>query len=315
MILVSDVFSEVKRVMRACDDASVLDRISDAVEVLCNKTEIDPLIGWVDIVTTGSRKVTLPREVDAVLALNISGSPSFPRNRWAEFHLNGLGSADVAHCERFWDDKGDYALFRDPPEPVRFTAVSPDAADATAELWVYGFDENGQRVFSVVAGVAVDGYRIAVSSSPALPPGPTPRFSRVTAVRKPVTRGRVSLLGTPSAGTASLYGEYDPDETVPAYRRIVLSQDAEWVRVQFRRKVFRVISQSTFIPLNSRHALIMMVKALQKYEDDKLEEGAAYEKKAVEAMLERQIASNPQVGPSFQVSRITKLVPDSNRLL
>lgn len=315
MLLVSDVFAEVSRVMRACDDATVYNRISDATELLCNKSDIDPLIGWVDIVTGGSRYFTLPREVDTILALNISGRPSFPRNRWAEFHLNGFGTDETTRCPEFWDDKGDFPLFVDPSSPVQFAASTPVTADlAAGELWVYGYDENDRRVFTEQGGNVVDGYKVELFDTPTLPAANAPFFKRVVAVRKTVSDGFFSLWGTTADAVTSLYGEYQPSETLPAFRRIKISQDAEWVRAMFRRKVFRVSAQTDFIPLHSRYALMLMVKALQKYDDDKIDEGIAYEEKAVQMLLEKQRATNPPGGPTMQVSNATRLVSNYDRM-
>jgi hypothetical protein len=301
--------------MRACDDATVYNRISDATEILCNKSDIDPLIGWVDIVTTNSRYVTLPREVDTILALNISGRPSFPRNRWAEFHLNGFGTDETSRCQNFWDDKGDFPLFVDPSSPVRFSGSTTVVGDVTAgELWVYGYDENDRRVVSEIGGNVVDGYRVELYASPTLPNPAAPLFKRVESVRKSSSNGFFSLWGTTADAVTSLYGEYQPTETLPAFRRIKISQDAEWVRAQFRRKVFRVSALTDFIPLHSRYALMLMVKALQKYDDDKIDEAAAYEEKAVQLLLEKQRASNPPGGPSMQVSNATRLVSNTDRM-
>lgn len=315
MLLVSDVYSEVQRVMGDCDDASVFNRISDATEVLCNKTDIDPLIGWVDIVTTGGKAITLPREVDTVLALNISGVPSFPRNRWAEFHLNGLGSDASDQGRFFWDDKGDYPLFKDPEEPVQFTALAAHAGDvAEGEIWVHGYDFNDRKVTSEVDGAVVDGWKVPLSGSLEGPAPDAPVFKRVTGVRKKPSLGYVSLYGTTSGGDVALYGDYEPSETLPQYRRILLSTSACWARIQYRRKVFRVTSQTDRIPLHSRMALMLMCKALQKYDNDKIEEGDLYERKAVALLVEKQLASNPPSSPSIQISETTTLVGHCDRM-
>lgn len=313
MLLVSDVYAEVQRVMGQCDDASTYNRISDATEVLCNKTSIDPLIGWVDINTAGGRAITLPREVDTVMALNISGKPSFPRDRWAEFHLNGKGTDCGPECTKYWDDKGDHPVFVDPAEPVQLTGLAL-SADLSAELWVYGYDANDQRIFSTVGGNTVDGYKVVLTTSPTAPDPSVPFFKRITEVRKTETKGFVSLYGVTEDSVSGLLGQYEPFETLPKYRRLLISTDACWVRIQFRRKVFRVTTQTDRIPLHSRYALMLMCKALQKYDDDKIEEAQIYEEKAVALLLEKQMASNPPTSPSFQVSPLSTLVDPDNRL-
>lgn len=315
MILVADVFSEVQRVMGAVDDATVYNRISDAVELLCSKTEVDPLLGWVDINTGGSRAITLPREVDTVLSLNISGVPSFPRNRWAEFHLNGRGSDTSSSSSYFWDDKGDAPIFIDPTEPVQLSAVSTDATDVSScELWVYGYGPDDRRVTSVVGGNTVDGYKVVVSLTQTTPLSSVPFFKRITEVRKTSSKAFVSLYASNEDATTYLIGEYEPSETLPKYRRIYLSQDACWVRIQFRRKILRVSAQSDRVPIHSRYALMLMCKALQKYDDDKIDEGMKYEEKAVKLLIEKQQASNPVVSPSIQMNGEGTLIDQNDRL-
>jgi len=314
MLLVSDVYDEVSRVMGQCDDAATLSCISDATEILCNKTDIDPLIGWVDINTAGGRAITLPREVDTVLALNISGVPSFPRDRWAEFHLNGKGTDCGPSCTKYWDDKGDHPIFADPTEPVQLTGVAV-ADDAEAEVWAYGYDANDKRIFSTDEDDnTVDGYKVVLSESPAAPDPTAPFFKRITEIRKSVTKGFVSLYGNNEDSETTLLGQYEPFETLPKYRRLLISSEACWVRIQFRRKVFRVTTQTDRIPLHSRYALLLMCKALQKFDDDKIDEAKIYEEKAVALLLEKQLASNPPVSPSMQVSPHSTLVDRHDRL-
>jgi hypothetical protein len=317
MLLVSDVFDDVKRLMsNLCpDDAAILNRISDATELLCNKADVDPLIGCVDIATSGGKAVTLPREVDTILALNISGVPSFPRNRWAEFHLNGFGTDDSDKASYFWDDKGDYPLFSDPAVPCRFSAITTNEDDVAAgEIWVYGYDTEDRRVMTEVGGSMRDGYRVPLTANFEAPDEEAPLFKRVTEVRKTSSKGFFMLYGTPEGGEPALHGEYEPTETLPRYRRIQLSMSACWVRVQYRRKVFRIVHQTDRIPVHSRYALMLMCKALQKYDDDKIDEAEKYEKKAVQWLIEKQQSTNPPSSPTIQVSETTSLVDRHDRM-
>lgn len=317
MILVSDVYSDVQRILGTCEDAPVYSRISDAVEILCHKTEIDPLLGWVDINTGGGRFVTLPREVETVLSLNISGIPSFPRNRWAEFHLNGRGSDATQSASYFWDDKGDYPTIFDPTEPVQLSVVAVSSDDvASGELWAYGYDAADKKIYTLVGGSLVEGWSVPLNSAPVAPTSDAPFFKRITAVKRTSGKGFMTLNGTADqASVPSLLGLYEPNDTLPKFRRISLSQGACWVRVQYRRKIYAIKTQNDFIPLHSKYALLLMCKALQKYDNDKIEEGLAYEKKALELLLDKQFSSNPQVSPTMQVSKTTTLVDPTDRLV
>lgn len=316
MLLVRDLLPDARRVLGQCSTEALISRLSDATEILANKSNFDPLLGVVDIATGDGKYVTMPRVVETVLALNISGMPSFPRDRWAEFHLNGLGSDCKDSCDFFWDDKGDYPIFRDPITPVRLVAVVETAADLTHEFWVYGYDHEGNWVYSTDGlGNTVEGYKLSVFFGAVTVPASAPLFSRIVTIRKDETKGYVSLYGYPDGSVSGgLYGYYEPFETLPQYRRIRLSKNACWVRVQFRRKVFRLRTETDLIPLHSKLALMLMLKGLQKLDTDRIEEAEMYERKAVQYLIEEQFSRNPPVTSPLQVNVMNGVVAPDDRL-
>lgn len=314
MLLVRDILPDARRVLGQCGSELLFSKLSDATEILANKSDFDPLIGWVDIITSAGKTVTLPREVETVLALNISGYPSFPRDRWAEFHLNGFGSDCRDQCTYFWDDKGDYPLFREPTAPVRLVATAV-SADAVCEIWAYGYDVNDNRIYSTVDGETVDGYRVPVFSGVPVVDSAAPLFKKVVAIRKDVSKDYVSLFGYENGEpTGTLFGYYEPFETQPQYRRLVLSTSATWVRIQFRRKVFRIRSETDYIPLHSKYGLLLMLKSLQKLDQDRIEEAEAYEQKAVRYLIDEQFSRNPPTTAPIQVNATNSLVDSRDRM-
>lgn len=315
MILVRDIIPDAKRVLGQCGNETIFSKLSDATEILANKSDFDPLLGWVDITTSSGKTVTLPREVETVLALNISGYPSFPRDRWAEFHLNGLGSDCRDQCTYFWDDKGDYPLFREPTVPVRLVATVANAADTTIELWAYGYDSDDKWVYSTVDGQTVEGYRVPVFFGSPTIDNAAPLFKKVTTIRKDVSKDYVTLSGYPNGEvTGTTYGFYEPFETQPQYRRLILSTSATWVRIQFRKKVFRIRTETDYIPLHSKYALLLMLKSLQKLDQDRIEEAEAYEQKAVRYLIDEQFSRNPPTGAPIQINNTNGLVDPSDRM-
>lgn len=314
MILVRDILPDARRVLGQCSNETLFSRLSDATEILANKANFDPLIGWVDITVSGGKVVTLPREVETVLALNISGFPSFPRDRWAEFHLNGRGSDCSDTSTFFWDDKGDYPIFRDLSAPVRLVAIV-DSVDMAKEIWVYGYDSNDKWVYSTVDGQTVEGYKVPVTDGLVVIDPAAPLFKKVVTVRKDKTSGFVTLNGYEDGNaTPTTFGYYEPFETQPQYRRIVLSTTACWVRIQYRKKIFRIQRDTDYIPLQSRYALLLMLKSLQKLDQDRIQEADAYEAKAVRMLLDEQYIRNPAVSVPIQVNNTNGLVPNYDRL-
>ena len=303
MFTVADIASDAKRILANCDDATLFNRLNYVVELLANESDWDPLVGVVDICTNpGETCVTLPREVETLLAVNIGGRPAQARNRFFSFHLNGPGDDCRESCSYTWDDKGDVPLFYDPPSPVQFIAFLENPNDTNAELWVYGYDEQNRWIRTEVCGEMVDGCPVPAIYGYAVPNPDQQVFSRIIRVRKSVTQGYIRLTSFDiGVNTGVLLGDYAPDETEPSYRRIKLSRNCGWVRVIFRRRVFKLKTMDDLIPLHSPFALLMALKATQKMEDDQIDEGEKYLARAIDFITKEQLSRNPVTTPEVQV--------------
>jgi hypothetical protein len=309
MIAVSKIADDAKRILANCSDETLFNRLNYVIELLANESDWDPLIGVVDICTNpDARCVTLPREVETPLQINIGGTPAHANNRFFSFHLNGPGDACGDTVGYSWDDKGDYPTVQDPTQPVQLIAFLEDAGDTNAELWVYGYDEQNRWVRTEINGEMVDGYPVPTVFGYAVPNPTAPKISRITRVRKSVTRGYIRLTSFDIGSTTGvLIGDYAPTETEPSYRRIVLGRNCGWVRIIYRRRVFEVTQMTDLIPLHSPFAILMALKATAKMEDDQLDEGEKYLERAVNFLTKEQLSRNPVFTPELQVRQPTLL--------
>lgn len=303
MFTVKDIAPDVKRILANCDDETMFNRLNYVIGLLSNESDWDPLIGVVDICTNPDAKcITLPREVETPLAINIGRTPAQARNRFFSFHLNGPGDDCRETTGYYWDDKGDYPTIQDPTQPVQLIAFIEDAQDANSELWVYGYDEQNRWLRTEINGEMVDGIPVPTAFGYALPDPTAPKVSRITRVRKDVTRGYVRLTSYDIGSTTGIIlGDYAPDETEPQYRRIILARNCGWARIIFRRSIFKLKSLNDVIPLHSPFAILMALKATQKMENDQLEEGNAYWSRALDFMTKEQLTRNPVTSPEVQV--------------
>src|SRR6266702_7086493 len=92
MFTVSEIYDEGKKIIGACDDVKFFRWCGDVVTMIANKADFE---GWkltLDICTAGChcstgtacnrgascgrRCLTLPREVETVIAVNIGGQPT-----------------------------------------------------------------------------------------------------------------------------------------------------------------------------------------------------------------------------------------------
>lgn len=319
MILVSDIWKELQRVLATCDESEVYSRLNEAVQILKNTGLWNPLIGRMDICTSGC-EITLPDDVESPLAINLSGQPADFRNRWFEFHLNGPGSEGCCGTLSYsWTDRGEFPTFRDPIKPS-FLVAYPEADEGpNFSIRVYGYDQNNKWVMTPnpVTGTLEDGCDVPVVWGIGMGTLSTVAFKRITRVSKPVSVNFIRLValdpGSSTGGT--LIGYYKPSEREPQYRRIKVSGigcerlcscscTQSWVRMQFRRKVFVINSQMDLIPLNSSTAIKMACMAIRKYESDLLEEYAKYMNAAEDALRLEQRANNGPNQIKIQMQRL-----------
>lgn len=302
MFTVGDIYKDAKKIIGSCDDETIFRRITESIELLSNAGDFDPLIGVVDICVQ-DQCVTLPRDVENVLAVNISGVPSFGRDRLFNFHLNGPGDDCRASCSWTWQDGGDSPVYRDLTSPKKLLAFVTNAEDAGKELWAYGIDQAGNWVRTQEAGQWVDGYRVPTVFGFAMPETNAPKFARIFRIRKAVTTGPIRLSSIDNDNvTGTLIGQYQWDETEPLYRRIKLSASARWVRVAFRRRVFKVTSQLDLIPLHVSRSLTTMLRALFAYDNDDITTGLQHEANARRWLEEEQRTRTPPVSFPIQVA-------------
>lgn len=302
MFTVGDIEADVKRVLGACDDTTFFNYVNHAVEILASESEWNPLLGYVDVCVGCDRYITLPRQVGTVLAVNVGVRPSLGHDFWFKFHLNGPGLDTGASSDYHWYDGLRVATFRDPPRTgTKLATVIETSADNGKAFRVYGYDENGVEVRSVEGGVPVSGALVSMNAATNV--ATTKKFRYITRITKPVTVGTVSLYTVDADGALDTkIGEYFPTETDPQYRRIQISHSCTWARVAFRRNVGALTDRSDLIPLHSKYAVILMTKALKKWDDDRLEDGMAYKAQAVKLLETKQLSDEIPGGPSVQMA-------------
>lgn len=202
-MLVSDVFEDAKDVLGFCSDSKIFSRLTDAIEVLANKGQWEPLLAYLLIPTTSGNIVTLPDTVEVPLRVNLDNNPAFARDKIYEFTMNGPGSEDE-RVDWTWEDRGDISTIT-----------------ATGD------------------GVITDA----------------------------------------------------PDVTIPSKRKIRISKPGVAIRALVRRKTAKITSKSDFIPLHSKMAIILMLKALESYRrgtPNDFQLGQGQEEQALKFLTEEQ---------------------------
>lgn len=300
MLTVDEIWDEAQEIFGHCNERKLLRWITDAVELLANKGEIDPLVGFVDICVDG-QCITLPREVETVLAVNIGGRPALGHDELFSFHLNGPGD-EWSSCNWDWFNTGRFPTYRDLSCPARLIAFLDRPEDEGKKIRVFGFDSQNRPLRTQVGDEWEDGYLVPTIYGYALPASSDPIVARITGIVKDVTVGNIRLSSFEnSTSTGTLLGIFEHDETKPSYRRIRIAPGSDYVRICYRKRSYELRSQNDRILLHSRPALLLAMKALKKYREEDLGSALQFEVQATRLLTERESVLTSPVGNPVQV--------------
>src|ERR1019366_2378967 len=283
-MFVKDIYNDVMEVTAFADQTTNFGRITDGVEVLSNKGQFDGLLSYLDIPIQNQNIVTLPREVEVPIKVNVDNTPSFSRDRIYEFTLNGPGS-NTQRSDFSWEDPCNV------PPMLAIPAVLPafstlylyadtqSSADDGKRIFIYGKDTSGADASDILI------LNFAVS------PSTSTQYSSITRIYKETTIGNVTLHygGTPPSDVLSVYA---PNENEPSYRQIRLSKTGVTAHILFRRNRYVVQSMDDFIPVNSKMGLLYMIKSLEAYRRNDPTTGKALGDQAVQLATELQKGRN-----------------------
>jgi len=300
---VTDIYDESKKILGACDDVKLFRWLGDAASLVCNKADLEGLKGWLDICTAGCRCtgaqpcsrscgrqcLTMPAEVETVLAINIGGRPALGLAQNYNFHLNGLGDCCTS-CDWSWQDLGEnYYTFRDLITPAKLVVYLQTPEDNNKEFIVYGYDIDGNLLRRQVGGVWKDGYAVPTIFGIAVPDENAPTIARITAIFKAPTVGSVRLSTIDDSGlTGVLLGTYEPNQTIPQFRRVQLNRCTKWARVAYMKTSPTFLTRDDHIPLKSRRGFLCAVQAVKFYSEADLARAHAFEADAARMEVEAQ---------------------------
>lgn len=170
-MFVSQIIEEASEVLATTDYAKVYRKLTQAVQTLMESghyfhaiSEVDVCTGW-DGVT-----VTLPRNVEVPLAVNVDGSPTYFRNRLFQYHVNKGGMYN--NVQWAWDDRGMVATQMQITQPSELVAISEHETDSGLQLRVIGTDSNNRELRTQLKdGTLVDGLLVPVHAQRDFPYG------------------------------------------------------------------------------------------------------------------------------------------------
>lgn len=238
--------------------------------------------------------LSLPREIETPIAVNIGGHPALGLHQLFNFHLNGPGDCKQT-CEWSWQDQGDFhATIADITTPSKLVAYLTTKDDNGKSLIVFGYDDAGNVLRRQEGGAWLNGYRVPTIFGVAVPDAGAPTIARITGIFKDESVGAIRLSTIDDSGTTgTTLGIYEPDETLPQYRRIILNRSCNWARVAYMRTSPTFASKYDHIPLRSRVAFLLAVTARKLYSELQWDAAHAAEADAARLELEAQRKLEP----------------------
>ena len=310
MFRIEDVFTEGKKIVGSCSDELFLRWCGDAFALIANKLDPEALKGFLDVCTVGcscsngsrcnsgsscgKRCVTLPREVQTVLAVNIAGQPAPGFGQTFGFHINGRGDCGGS-CQWSWMDGGAWhSVYRDLITPAKLVVFTNTPEDNNKQFIVLGYDSNGNVLRRQENGEWKNGLALPMVYGVAVPEESAPEVARITGIFKEKTVSQVRLATIDSSGATGVnLGVYEPSETVPQFRRITISRPCNWVRISYRKANPKFESRDDHVPLSSRKGFLLAISAAKYYSDLDLASAHAFEADAARLEIEAQQMLEP----------------------
>lgn len=254
--------------------------------------------------------ITWPRQIETIEAAAICSKPITIRNSWYEFLESGPGIQDGNSGLKLVD-RGNVCAFDDITAGAtdRKIKIYTDVNEGAGKtILLLGYDQNAQWIRTLDGSTWIDGEKVSLPSTSATQTTSTKYFSKLMRVIKPATNGAVRLYeyNTSTAANARALAYYEPDETLPNYRRSFLpglsrvnsgsSCGNASVDVAAKLRFYNVAKENDFILIGNLDALEEEVRALCHFDNKNWTEGYTQEKFAV-SLLNEELSSHLGDGP------------------
>jgi hypothetical protein len=170
-MFVSQIIDEVLDILGTTDKPKAYRKLTQAVQILMQSghwfhtnAEVDVCTGW------DNQTITLPRNIEVPLGVNVDGSPTYFRGRLFQYHVNKGGMYNPVGWA--WDDRGMVATQMDIRQPAQLVAVAEHEADAGKIIRVIGTDSSNRDLRSQMDdGTGVDGLLVPIHAQSDFPYG------------------------------------------------------------------------------------------------------------------------------------------------
>lgn len=254
-------------------DARVLDYVNRGCERLLYDAgkSVDTVARYTVCLSDGC--ITWPRELETIEAWEKCGGAGTVRNKWFEFLGYGPGGMSATGgSSGQLVDRGNAVAFDDVLGTGKKLAIYADGTESSTPAYVTlrFYDGNANKVYTTYGSETVEGERITIPAAGnyamtgmAL----TGLASQVMAgglyeVLKPVTKKPIRLYEYDVAlATYRALAYYEPDETLPTYRRSLIPCFAGGSTGDCETKRVTVLAKRRFIPATGDDSVLIISHA------------------------------------------------------
>lgn len=295
-LIVSDIAATIARVLGVCEtDTRVYQYINEAARRLLHKGLFAGTYGRFTIYPSNGC-ITWPRMIESIESVATCCSVGQVRNQWFEFQETGYGLINSNNCAvgNQLIDRGTVVTYRDMSGGTNsyVRAYPGHSSDVGRTLIVQGYDANGQWIRTLDGSTWIDGEKMTLALSYVQS---TNKFTSITGVIRQSTNTVTRLYEYNATDLSETdLAVYDPDETLPQYRRSFLAglcqndDDTNHpVTVMAKLRHVNVSTANDYVIPPCETALKLMVQAIIKEEANLLQEASVFEAKAVQAIQEQ----------------------------
>lgn len=267
--------------------------------------------------------IAWPRQIETIETVAVSENVGVVRNGWFEFVESGYGLLDNKDNVGYQLlDRGESPTHKDMSgagKPIRVYAFNE--SDAGKTITIQGYDENNNWVRTVKNGsgadtVYQDGVVVTLVNGYV---DTTTNFKSITGVLKDTTEGNVQLyeITVASPLTQVDIATYEPDETLPSYRRSLIPslggaagcEDGDdkkvAVTVIAKLRFINAINDTDVLMVSDLYAIKNMAVAIKLEENRDFGAATEYRNLAIES-LQNQLANHMGDGavPVLQMTNL-----------
>lgn len=237
---------------------------------------VDTLVRYIVCVTDGC--LTWPRDIETIEAWEKCGSPGTVRNHFYEFLGYGPGTMSATSGSGGQlIDRGNAVAFDEVVGTGKKLAVWADSVEAAGlKLLVRYYDGNANKVYTLIDSVMGEGEQITILPGTYAYSASEVMQGGLYEVIKPVTKKPIRLYEyNVAAATYRALAYYEPDETLPTFRRSLipcLASNAggcttQRITVLAKRRFIPAINDDSVLIISHADAVRLACQAIKKEED------------------------------------------------